>query len=76
MLGLLGSDYPKYGMKNANGLGVVVDTNILKGIEFEIDKEDSANWEWYSQIFEMPPSSGFSELPIEVTNTVSYIRRY
>ena len=51
-------------------MGVVIDTKVFKKIEFEIDKDDSSNWEWYGQIFNVPPCAGFSELPVQITNRV------
>jgi len=57
---------PKYDM----GLGVVIDTRSLHKTKFEIDKEDSWHWEWYESVFKIPPSSGFSELPVQITNPI------
>jgi hypothetical protein len=70
VLGLMGRDDPTYGLEDAMGLGVVIDADVFKKIEFEIDKDDSSNWEWYSQIFNTPPCAGFSELPVQITNPV------
>jgi hypothetical protein len=52
------------------GLGVVIDTKSLQKAKFEIDREDSWQWEWYEKVFEVPPSSGFSELPVQITNPI------
>lgn len=70
VLGLIGRDYPMDSLENAMGLGVVIDTNSLRGIKFEIDRDRSSNWDSYDSVLNLPPCAGFSELPIEITNPV------
>ena len=68
-LGLLGRDpgsSPEYDV----GLGVVIDARPLQKVKFKIDREDSWRWEWYGQVFKVPPSSSFDELPVQITNPI------
>jgi len=69
ILGLFGRDpgsKPEYDI----GLGVVIKTKSLGKVTYELDQENSWHWEWYKDVFKVPPSSGFDELPIQITNHI------
>lgn len=63
VLGLMGRDDPTYEVNEASGLGVIIDIEALNKINFEVDKEGSSNWEWYSHL-QCSSLVGFNKLPI------------